>query len=276
MRKPIVAGQFYPADKSVLESDIKKYIKRNPDNAIKAVIVPHAGYFFSGKCAGKAYSLIPEAETYILLGVNHSGHGENIAISLENFETPLGEVKNNIQMSKEILKQLNLKEDNEAHKYEHSIEVQLPFLQIINKSVKKEFSKKNFSIVPIILKNYNLETCKNLAKIIFQAAEKLKQEIVVIASSDFTHSGPNYGFIPAENPKKIDKKAIDSILKLDSKGFFDIAEKTTICGAGAICTVIEISKLLGAKKAQLLEYYTSADVMPSENKVGYTSIAFLA
>jgi len=269
MRKPIVAGQFYPADKSVLESDIKKYIKRNPDNAIKAVIVPHAGYFFSGKCAGKAFSVLPESETYILLGVNHSGHGENIAISLEDFETPLGEVKNNIQMSKEILKQLNLKEDNEAHKYEHSIEVQLPFLQIIQNS-------KRFKIVPIILKNYTIETCENLAKIIFQAAKKLKQEIVVIASSDFTHFGPNYGFVPKENPKKIDKKAIDSILKLDSKGFFDVAEKTTICGAGAICTVIELSKRLGAKKAQLLGYYTSADIMPGENQVGYASIAFLA
>jgi len=270
IRKPIVAGQFYPADKTELEKQVKSYIKIKPNNAVKAIIVPHAGYFFSGKCAGKAYSILPEAETYVLLGVNHSGHGQDIAVSLDDFETPLGVVKNDVQFGKEILKQLNLKEDSQAHKYEHSLEVQLPFLQMINKTANKDFS-----IVPIILKNYNLETCKNLAKAIFQASEKLKQEIISIASSDFTHSGPAYGFSSQENPKNIDKKAINSILKFDSRSFLDISEQTTICGAGAICTVMELSKFLGAKKVKLLDYYTSADVMPGENQVGYASIAFL-
>jgi AmmeMemoRadiSam system protein B len=262
IRKPIVAGQFYPIDKAELEKQVKSFIKRKPDNSIKAAIVPHAGYIFSGKCAGKIYSLLPASETYIILGVNHNALGKDIALSLENFETPLGEVKNDIELGKEILKKLNIEEDNNPHKYEHSIEVQLPFLQIIQKDLK---------IVPIILKNYSLNTCKNLAKIIADSANKLKKKTFIIASSDFTHAGPSYGF---SGSIEIDKKAIDEILKLNSKTFLQVANTTTICGAGAIATIIETSKLLGAKKAKLLSYYTSAEIMPSENKVGYASIAF--
>lgn len=265
IRKPIVAGKFYPADKAELEKQVKSFIKKNQDNSIKAAIVPHAGYMFSGKCAGKIYSLLPSVETYILLGVNHNALGKDIALSLENFETPLGIVENDVELGKEILKKLDIDNDDNAHRSEHSIEVQLPFLQITQKI------QKNLKIVPIILKNYNLETCKNLARIICEASKKLKRKIITIASSDFTHAGPGYGFSGSID---IDKKAIDEILKLNSKDFIEIAEKTTICGAGAIATTIETAKLLGTKKARLLSYYTSADIMPSENKVGYAGIVF--
>lgn len=264
MRNAIVAGQFYPGDKTELEAQINSFLNIKPRNEeIVAAIVPHAGYFFSGKCAGKVYSLLPEAETYVVLGVNHNGLGKDIAISLEDFEIPFGIVKNDIELGKEIIKQLKTTEDKQAHKYEHSIEVQLPFLQS---------SQKNFKIVPIILKNYNFEICKNLAEKIFQASKKLKRKIVVIASSDFTHAGPGYGFF---GDISIDKRAIDEILKFDTEKFMKIAEKTTICGAGAIATTIELAKMLGAKKAKLLEYYDSSRIMPGDNKVGYASIVFL-
>lgn len=264
IRKPIVAGQFYPADKIGLSEEIEKYLKKENKNAnIKAAIVPHAGYFFSGKCAARVYSVLPATETYIIAGVNHSALGENIAISLENFETPLGIAKNDLGLGKQILEQLGIQEDNNAHKYEHSIEVQLPFLQA---------TQKNFKIVPIILKNYTLETCKKLARAIKSAAEKLKRKIICIASSDFTHSGQAYGFYGSA--EKIDKQAINEILNLNTENFIEKAEKTTICGAGAIATIIEFSKLAGAKKAKLLEYYTSSAIMPSENAVGYAAIIF--
>ena len=263
MRKPIVAGQFYPADKGLLQDSVKKFIKKKEDSKVKAAIVPHAGYMFSGKCAGKVYSVLPGAETYIILGVNHNMLGQNIAISLEDFETPLGIMKNDQKLSKEILKELDIKEDNNAHKYEHSVEVQIPFLQV---------TQKDFEIVPIILKNYTLESCKKLGKAICEAGKKLKRKIIILASSDFTHAGPGYGF---NGDIKVDKKAIDEIIKFNTKRFLDIAKTTTICGAGAIATTIEAAKLLGAKEADLLDYYDSSKIMQGENKVGYAGIVFL-
>lgn len=263
IRKAIVAGQFYPLNKTELQENVKSFVKKKPNDKVKAAIVPHAGYMFSGKCAGKVYSILPEAETYIILGVNHNMLGENIALSLEDFETPLGEVKNDTELGKSILKELDVKEDGDAHKSEHSIEVQLPFLQV---------TQKDFKIVPIILKNYNLESCKSLAKVLVEASKKLKRKIIILASSDFTHAGPNYSYY---GDIKIDKQAIDEILKLNTKEFLDIASRTTICGAGAIATAVEAAKLLKAKSAKLLDYYDSSEVMPGENKVGYGAIVFV-
>ena len=262
MRKPVVAGKFYPDDKTSLEKEIKSFVKKNSNKKVIAAVVPHAGYTFSGKCAGKVYSLLPEADTYIIIGTNHTGMGKEISISLEDFETPLGIVKNDIQLGKEILQELGLEKDNEAHKYEHSIEVQLPFLQV---------SQRDFKIVPIILGNHNLEMCRKLAKAVLNASKKLNRNIISLASSDFTHSGPSYGTMI---DMKIDKQAINKILKLDNKGFLDVANKTTICGAGAICTVIEFSKFKEAKKAELVDYYDSSSVFSSANKVGYAGIVF--
>jgi len=262
MRQPIVAGQFYPESKNELEKQVKCFLKIKQDKSIKAAIMPHAGYVFSGKCAGKVYSVLPGAETYVILGVNHNGLGKDIAISLEDFETPLGIVRNDNELGKEILRLLKIDEDNNAHKCEHSIEVQLPFLQV---------SQKDFNILPIILKNYNLDVCKKLAKVIVDSANKLNRKIIVLASSDFTHAGPNYGFFGNIN---IDKKAIAEILKFNTKRFMETAEQTTICGAGAIATAIEYAKLAGAKKGKLLEYHDSSKIMPGENKVGYAGIAF--
>jgi len=264
VRKAIVAGQFYPLDKTELKKTIGKCIQRKPNQAIRAAIVPHAGYFFSGKCAGHVYSILPNAETYVLLGVNHNSIGKDIALSLEDFETPLGKIKNDIRLGQEILKILQIEADNSAHNYEHSIEVQLPFLQQ---------TQKNFKIVPIILKNYNLETCKSLAKVIFDVSKKLKRKIICLASSDFTHTGPAYML---DVDIKIDKQAIDEILKFNSKKFLSIVEKTSICGSGAIATTIEYIKLLEIKKAELLCYYDSSEIMSGRSKVGYAAIAFFA
>ncbi len=262
MRKAIVAGQFYSEDRTELEKQIKSFLKINKNDKVKGGVVPHAGYMFSGKCAGKVFSVLPSVETYVLLGVNHNMVGEDIALSLEDFETPLGVINNDKELGKEILKELKIKEDEHAHKYEHSLEVQLPFLQIINKKAK---------IVPIILKSSTLNKYKELARIIIKSAEKLKRKIIVLASSDFTHAGPAYGF---SGNIEIDKQAIDFIVKMNTKSFLDMAKSTTICGAGAIATAIETAKLLGAKKGKLLEYYDSSEIMQGENKVGYAALVF--
>ncbi len=262
MRRPVVAGQFYQSDKEKLEKEVKKYIKKDPDARIKAAIVPHAGYLFSGSCAGKVYSTLPRAETYIILGVNHQGIGEDIAISLDTFQTPLGEVGNDVELGEEILKELQIYESEDSHLYEHSIEVQLPFLQC---------TQENFHIVPIILKNYNLEICQKLAKAIVDCSRRLRRRIIVIASSDFTHTGPAY---KSDIDIKVDEEAIEKIKILDSQGLLEVAEKTTICGAGAIATVIESAKLIEAREVELLDYYDSSSILNNENKVGYAGIVF--
>jgi hypothetical protein len=264
IRQAAVEGQFYPSNKKELKKQLKKYIKGKQDKKIRAIIVPHAGYMFSGRCAGKAYSMLPFYPTYILIGVNHSGIGEDIAISLEDFQTPLGIVKNNKEFGDKLLKELSAREDRDAHLYEHSLEVQLPFIQ---------FLYKDFQIVPIIMKNYDIDSCKKLAKAIIKVQEQQDDKVGVVVSSDFTHAGPSFGFVPEQDSEDIDKKAINFILNLDNKEFFNLSGKTTICGAGAITTLIEIAKLQNLEP-KLICYYNSAKIIKSNDKVGYASISF--
>ncbi len=264
MRKAVVAGQFYPDIREKLEKEIRKYVKQGSEknNAIKAVVVPHAGYLFSGRCAGKVYSSLPWAETYVILGVNHRAIAEDIAVYLEDFETPFGVAENDVQLGEEVLRQLQIHDSEDSHEYEHSVEVQLPFLQL---------TQQRFHIVPILLKNYTLETCQKLARIIVDSSFRLRRKVIIIASSDFTHTGPAYDF---SGDIKADKEAIDKILAFDTAGFLSLAEKTTICGAGAIATAIEAAKLMHAQKAELLMYYDSSEIINNENKVGYAGIIF--
>lgn len=295
MRKPVVAGSFYLSDKSSLNMQIEScFLKKfGPGNLPRAfpvherkygLIVPHAGYPYSGECASHAYKSLVEVkksdlpETFIILGPNHTGHGQAVfSLSLENFETPLGLVENDTEFGEKLIEESSplAQKDEIAHQFEHSIEVQLPFLQFCYNMMKKEFK-----IVPIIVSTIDYDNCVKIAKIIAKIAKEQKKKVCVIASSDFTHHGPSYGFIPftkdiKNNLYTLDRNAINKILKLDSKGFHELAIKSTICGLSTIVVCIEASKALGAKKASLLKYYTSGDVLGDyANAVGYASIAF--
>ena len=264
-REEIVAGQFYPSDKKELKEQIKKSFlglvsEKSKKNYI-GVISPHAGYMFSGRSAAIAYNSIPKADTFIILGLSHSGYSS--CISLEDWKTPLGIIKNDTTLGSAI----GLPIDEKAHASEHSIEVQLPFLQYLF---------KDFKIVPIIVSSdYN-----EVASKVFDAVEKLKRKVIVIASSDFTHYGFNYGYIPfrediAEKMKELDKGSIEFVLGLDSGGFLSYIKKTgaTICGKYPIAALIEVCKKMGANSGKLLSYYTSGDVFGDyTNAVGYASI----
>jgi len=271
VRNAIVAGQFYPQDKGELIDEVRKFLGKEKKENIKACIVPHAGYYFSGKLAGKVISRIKEKKTFILLGVNHSGFGNKINFSFEEFSTPLGIVNNNISLGKKILEKLKLlgcSEINEkAHQQEHSIEVILPFLQL---------SQKNFDIIPIILKDLTDVACQQVAYIL---SKFLNNDICIIVSSDFTHYGFSYGFSPfttnvKENLYKLDKDIINSILNLDSKEVYEKASKSTVCGIYGVTILTEIAKILRFK-ARLVDYYTSGDVVNDfSNAVGYAGIVF--
>lgn len=287
MRKPIVAGQFYEANFGSLNKQIENCFfhkfgpgdlpTRRKDNIVYGIISPHAGYAYSGPCQAWAYKEIAESKkpnTFVMIGVNHSGQGANFSVSLDDWETPLGIVKADKGFARELINKCDfVKEDKGAHENEHSIEVQLPFLQYVNKDYLN-----SIKFVPIVISNYNLEMCKKLA----EAIVNIDKNVIIIASSDFTHYGYNYGYTPfirdkKENLYKLDGGAIEQITALNSEDFLTYKKqmRTTICGTGAISVLIECVKMLGAKKGNLLNYYTSGDITESyKNAVGYAAIVF--
>ena len=282
LRKPAVSGQFYESNSERLKKQIescflhslgpKKLFKKGMLKSNIGMIVPHAGYFFSGACAANAYFELAKynPELVVLMGPGHTGMSNfDFSVSFKDFETPLGIVKNDKEISLEIVKKTEARQDEQAHEHEHSLEVQLPFLQSV---------LNNFKIIPLIISTQDYEKCKKFALDLFKILEK--KNFVIITSSDFTHYGQNYNFLPfqvnrnfQEKLYSLDKKIINKILKLDSKSFFDEASKSTVCGLSPIVVVIEICKLL-KKKAKLLKYYTSADIIKGDNAVGYASVLF--
>jgi AmmeMemoRadiSam system protein B len=290
MRKAIVAGSFYSSGKKELEKEIEDCFlskfgfgsipkAKRGNNETKGIIAPHAGYAYSGPCASYAYAKLAESsiDTFIILGTNHTGYAEShFALSLEDFETPLGIAKTDKEFYNLLAKESknlagDTSRDKIAHQKEHSIEVQIPFLQ---------FLFNNPKILPIICRTEDAEECSKFAKIIVKTSKKLKRKICVIASSDFTHYGFSYGFVPfasnvEEKMYSLDNNSIEFINQSKTKEFLESAGKTTICGAGAIALCMEICKEMKIKKSELLKYYTSGDITKNYNSaVGYASIAF--
>lgn len=281
IRKPVVAGMFYESDKELLKKQIEGCFysrfgpgdlpKDKPDKQILGIISPHAGYIYSGMCAAHGYKELAECrkpDVFILLGLSHQGYGS--CVSLEDWETPLGIAKNDKEFGKELMTNTGLKQDENAHSQEHSIEVQIPFLQYI--------FKENLKILPIIIsKDRNYE---QLAKQIVRTIKDSKKEVCIIASSDFTHYGINYGYVPfRDNVKRniydLDNNAIKQIKSMDAYKFLNYADETgaTICGKYPVALLIELCRLMNKGKVKLLKYYTSADIINDySSAVGYASI----
>ncbi|MEM5844382.1 MAG: MEMO1 family protein [Candidatus Aenigmatarchaeota archaeon] len=273
LREPVVAGSFYSINPESLKKEINycfnhklgpKSIKKQ--NVITA-IVPHAGYVYSGPVAAWVYSRLENAN-FIILGPNHSGMGSKFALMRSGiWKTPLGGVSIHESMAEKLLKECEILEhDVLAHQYEHSIEVQLPFLQF-------RFGN-DFKFVPICILNEFaddtlLEGCRIIGKSIASLIKKEKEKWCIIASSDFSH------YIPQEIAEKIDLSLIKSIIKLDEKEFFEkINEKNaSVCGFGPIAVAIVVAKEMKVKKMKLLKYATSGDVTEDYSSVvGYASI----
>ncbi len=261
------AGRFYPADPEELVAMLRELFdgleeKYNPG----AGIVPHAGYVYSGKAAAKFWVNAKPNKTYIIIGTNHTGLGGLGDVSLMDIETPLGIARNDKETAMKMI-ELGFSNTEEAFIYEHSVEVQVPFLQYK--------LGDNFKIVPSVMRNY-YEFAKEMGRAL---AEALDEDKVLVASSDFTHYGPFYDYVPFEDGRKVkelDMMLIERILNLDSYGFYKLIEETgaTVCGWGPIVTVIEFAKERGYKPI-LLDYYTSGDVTGDySNVVGYASILF--
>ncbi len=286
VRYPAVAGSFYPEGEALiemLEEFFKDLGEEGNERKITAGVAPHAGYTFSGYTASRTYKAIFEdglPETFVILGPNHTGLGSPIALYPEGeWMTPLGSIEVDAEMAKAIAKLSGIADlDEFAHKYEHSIEVQLPFIQYL-----AELAGKNVKIVPITLGIQDEEVSRTLGKAIFEASNELDRDVVVIASTDFMHYGPVYGYVPLraradELPHRIkewDFRLIRRILDFDVDGLFrELREMNhTMCGPGAVGTAIVYSRLAGALEAELLHYTTSFEISRStEAIVGYASI----
>lgn len=289
-RHPVVSGQFYDKNPEKLMERIKwcflsdfgpKSLPKRGSKNYFAAIVPHAGYIYSGPAAAHVYKEIGEMkkiDTFVIIGTNHSGLGPSISIFPEGvWKTPLGDVMVDYELSSEIVTNSKLAEfDTRAHAYEHSVEVQLPFLQFLFENVK---------IVPIVFRGDEiLEEAKDLADSIEKAAKNLGRKIFVIASSDFTHYGKAYNYLPFfgsndEIKKKIyelDSNAIKEITQLHEMKFLRYVHRTgaTICGFAPIIATIFYAKK-HVKGGKLLKHYCSGDISGDyENCVGYASIIF--
>lgn len=268
MRTAAVAGYFYPAEKAKLDGMLADFLAKaaaesKPVDAIGG-ICPHAGYIYSGETAAITYESIAnikKAETIVILGPNHSGEGSLISISLQDWETPLGIAKCDVELAKKIQANAPMVDfDERAHLHEHSIEVQVPFIQKINPNAK---------IVCICIMSQDYEAAKNVGEALAKSLNPKKH--VVIASSDFSH------YVPAETAKKKDTAAISYIEALDAEGFQNALAKFdwSICGHGPIAAIIEYAKRSGCKKGKMLSRADSGkstgDTMAV---VGYASIIF--
>ncbi len=285
VKYPIAKG-FYSFDREELIKQIercfldKKFgpgyipseIKMN--KKLLAGIVPHAGYEFSGPCAAFTYKELYENynfDTIIIVGTNHYGIGSNISLLLDDWYTPLGYVESDKEFIKKILDSFDAVEDPIAFKYEHSIEVQLPFLKYL-------FDDK-FKIVPILIKDLNLEKIRDFVRVIDNVSKELNREIFILSSGDFTHHGEIYDYTYfkeniIDNVKEMDLEYIDKIVKLDSEGLRDLIKKYngTVCGIYPFIFFIEYTKYKKGR-VELLRYYNSGEkTLNDDIVVGYGSI----
>jgi MEMO1 family protein len=279
VRSPAVAGSWYAGTPNRLRDQIEQLFlhrlgpkslpsvnKDGPRNLV-GLVVPHAGYMASGPVAAHAYHRLAEdgkPNVVVIFGPNHTGRGSALSIMNEGvWRTPLGDVKIDAETANQIVGASGIIDvDDRAHAYEHSIELQLPFLQYLYGS--------GFRFVPVCFGMQDLVSSREVGEAV---AEALKgKNGLVIASSDLTH------YEPQERAEKKDMLAVDAALAMDEEEYYRVVESYGIstCGYGPTMAVIVASKALGAKRSELLCYKTSGDVLGDRSAVvGYTSITFM-
>ncbi|MEM3442289.1 MAG: AmmeMemoRadiSam system protein B [Candidatus Bathyarchaeia archaeon] len=278
IRRPTQAGAFYERDAEQLKKQIEECflhefgpgeipkVVETGKRAVVGLVCPHAGYMFSGPVAAHAYyrlALDGRPDTVVIFGPNHTGYGSALAVMNEGFwRTPLGDVEVDGLTANQIVSESRIVDvDESAHRFEHSIEVQLPFLQYL-------FGSK-FKIVPICFLMQDLSSAKEVG----QAVAKVLagKNAVVIASSDMTH------YEPHERAVKKDGEALKAVEAMDETKFYSVIESQHVsaCGYGPIIALIAAAKGLGAKEAKVLCYKTSGDVIGDYSSVvGYAAVSF--
>lgn len=264
MREPVVAGRFYPAESDELRRTIQNYISNKANSAKTeaiAAIAPHAGYIYSGRLAAETLNSTVIPRTILLLGPNHTGKGSPISLSSESWETPLGEVPINQGLLQAILKSSESAVVNEdAHAFEHSLEVQLPLLQYL---------QEKLTFVPITLKQLSYTQCVEVADFLEAALKDFAQQLLIVASSDMNH------FESRATSEKKDKLALDAIHRMDPHALYSTVQENRISMCGVIPVVITIllSEKLGATSAKIIGYMDSGSVSGDvQQVVGYAGV----
>jgi AmmeMemoRadiSam system protein B len=263
IRTPVVAGRFYPSNAKELAREVDEYAGQ-PAEKIRAIacVVPHAGYMYSGHVAGAVYSALEIPPRCILLGPRHYPRGEPLAILSEgSWQTPLGEAQIDSALAAELAHQdPRLREDSVAHEREHSLEVQIPFLQRL---IPK------FQFVPVVLGTDRFAALEELGRAVAQVVRAHPEPVLVVCSTDMNH----YESDAITRVK--DERAIARILALDPRGLFDTVrnEGITMCGYAATVATLVAARELGANEAKLIRYATSGDINGDRDQVvGYAGM----
>jgi AmmeMemoRadiSam system protein B len=278
IRRPTQAGAFYEGNAEALKTQIENCflqefgpkkrpkVNKNGPREVIGLVCPHAGYMFSGAVAAHAYYELAQdgkPDTVVILGPNHTGYGSALSLMDEGvWRTPLGDVEIDGETANQIVQETRLVDvDDVAHRFEHSIEVQLPFLQYLYGS--------EFKFVPVCFQLQDLPSAVEVGKALVEVLAS--KNAVVIASSDMTH------YEPQGNAAAKDMAALKAVEAMDEKRFYSIIEtqNVTACGYGPIAAVITAAKGLGAKEAKLLCYRSSGDVTGDYSSVvGYAAVSF--
>jgi AmmeMemoRadiSam system protein B len=267
LRLPAVAGQFYPDNPQELSALVEQYTReaRTQEKVkVRACLVPHAGYMYSGGVAGAVFSRILLPKKIVLLGVRHHARGEALAILSEGaWRTPLGDVPVETSLAAQLRKECPaLREDSVAHSREHSLEVELPFLQVLD---------PGFSFVPIAVGTLRFEELAETGEGIARVLKENREEILVVTSSDMNH------YEDDETTRRKDRKAMDRMLTMDASGLYEVCrdEDISMCGLGPAVTMLTAMTRLGVGGAELVRYATSGDVSGDRDSVvGYAGMIF--
>jgi AmmeMemoRadiSam system protein B len=267
VRLPAVAGSFYPSDAAELSAQIREYL--TPENGltprnVKACLVPHAGYMYSGHVAGAVFSSIRIPIKVVILGVRHRPPGSPVAIiSGGAWRTPLGDAQTDHELAEKLRAACpQLTEDTVAHSKEHSLEVEIPFLQVLN---------PDFHFVPIALGTAHFETLVSVGEAIGSVLAAEKDEVLLVTSSDLNH------YEDDATTRVKDRKAIEQLLSMDPRGLYDTCrnEDISMCGLGPAVAMLTALHILTASHAELIRYATSADRAGDPSAVvGYAGMLF--
>ncbi len=264
VRHAAVAGRFYPGDPDDLRAEARSYLEQANQAPIHALgcIAPHAGYMYSGHVAGAVFARVEVPPRCIVLCPNHTGMGRALAVMSEGaWQTPLGDVPIDSELAAALKRSVHvLSEDSAAHRAEHAVEVELPFLLL---------RQPKLSFVPIALGTSQFEVLEQLGIALAEVISGQPDRVLIVASSDMNH----YESDAATRVK--DHRAIERILTLDPRGLFDVVtqQQISMCGFGPAVAMLTAARQLGAKSAELVKYATSGDISGDRNMVvGYAGI----
>ena len=263
IRQPVVSGKFYPQSPSELRQMLAGMVDEKAEKEdVVGLVLPHAGYIYSGPVAGATISRVKFGQTFIILGPSHTGRGQPFSIMTDGaWRTPLGDVDIDTGLADKLLATSRyLEQDDEAHRYEHSIEVQLPWLQ---------FFKPDIKLVPIVLAAAASTVYREIGREIAMAIKALNRKVVIIASSDMTH------YEPQDSARMKDSQAMEAILALDDDELIRRVRELNIsmCGYAPVISLIVATRELGAGAAEIVKYQTSGDTSGDYSSVvGYAGI----